>query len=354
MTWPGLRAQDSHQVTLDQIWSAFRVREQKVQTAKVSWKYRFVKSEYAVADAIANEREDPSRAADIVFPEETCRMSLAGERVRFESPIAVFAHGQGGRPTASVSAFDGSEQQFFSESLRRDKPHHGSIRESDAFSQWNMIHIYPLTYALRPLRPELFGPQPGDWQIVDDPAVIDGRRCVVMELAHPVETDTSTPRHRADRVYLDPEYGFRLLRRTAVMTNGQITIQVDARYERGDAPVWFPTSWTVATYGAVTGNLGESSEGRLIRVVLNESIRDEEFRIKFPRDTEVRRIFTPYESQVYVANADGQLLAASPRERLSVPTGSDPWWRSWGLMTAGVVLLALAIGWGICRRRKHV
>lgn len=350
-----VHAQELDEITLEDIWGAFRAREEQVESAQVTWKYRYMMSEYSVAGALEGEREDPSQASDVVFPEKTCRLSLAGERVRFESPIAVFDHGQGGRPTPSISAFDGVDDQGLITSLRDDVAHSGSLEQTDAWSQWNMIHLQALTCALRPLRAELFGPERGEWRILDDPAVIEGRQCVVLELAHPIERDSDSVYLEADRAYLDPEHGFRLVRRNNIMNNGQVGFQVDVRYEEGDSPDWFPTNWNVASYGFVTGKLIDSSENRLVSVVLNEPIPGSEFQIRFPPGAHVRRIFTPYESQMYVAQRDGQLVPASPRRSLLAPAAAEPWWRrSWGLTACGTVLLLLAVVWGERWRRNHV
>lgn len=239
-----VHAQEVDDITLEDIWAVFRARQEQVETAKVTWNYRFVMSEYSAADTLANEPEGPQEASDIVFPEQICRLSVADDRLRYESPIPVFAHGQGGAPTRNINAFDGTEEQSFTESLSPDTPHYGSLRQSKAPREWNMIHLQALTYALRPLRAELFGPEPGEWRILDNATVIDGRKCIVLELQHAVDPAVTVAPLRADRVYLDPEHGFRLLRHTAVGNNEEVTIQVDARYEGGDAPDWCPTRWT--------------------------------------------------------------------------------------------------------------
>lgn len=114
-----------------------------------------------------------------------------------------------------------------------------------------------------------------------------------------------------------------------------------------------PDTLDVATYGAVTGKLRESSENRLVSVVLNEPIPDSEFRIRFPPGTQVTRIHTPYDTQEYVVRGDGELVPASPRRRVNVPPAQERSWSSWGLIGAGVLLLPLAIAWGAWRRRRH-
>lgn len=344
-------AQEGGGGSLEEIWTALRERQERVQTARVSWTYQLMKSEHGVTDTLVASGADPKLADDLKSELHTSRLSLAGDRVRYETIIPSFVDNGGGRFVPGISAFDGDEQQFFTRSSRRDRPSSGSIMTREAFREWGNIHILPLTIALRPLRPEFFGPDPGEWQLVDRPTVVDGRQCVVLERLLPSVPEAEPPGQRGQQAYLDPAHEFRLLRYTNTL-DGRVTVQLDARYgEKEGAPAWVPSSWTSSMFGAVTGKLGQSSQNRLTGVVLNEPIPDEHFRIKYPPGTQVRRINTPYDTQMFVAQRDGELVPASPREHLNVAGVPESRWPAWLMLSFGVLILAVAVGWAFRKKR---
>jgi hypothetical protein len=267
------------------IWERLRSRQAAAETAEITWTERRLRVGAAALAEPKPPGPDDDPPEDFKFPDHTCRLVLSGDRVRYENliPTSVATDGRGGitplerRELAlSIGAFDGTRQQSFTGPTDGSGPN-GRLVARERFDEWVNIHLLPQFLAVRPLRPEIYGPSPRGWQIENRAAVVDGVSCLVLRSSEP-------PYIR--RLYLDPDRDY-VPRRFVGELGGRPESQVDIRYDRADLPEGVPSSWTATYYFFGEMNSFERSENVLESVTLGEPIADETYTIDYPPGTDL-------------------------------------------------------------------
>lgn len=260
---PTLRADER-----ETIWQAYRQRQAEAVTVSAGWRKS---SMYSTAPDIKLGRKPPPEAEDGYHhpPGYRVTLSLSGDRARFES----FSANDQEKLLPTIDAYDGTRHRSLTNNAS------GVVRELDAFDGWNNIHMRGLFLNVRPLRPEMFGPDPDAWSIDDRSAVIDGRTCVV--IVRPLKVFEHRYVHRA---YLDPAREYVPLRFESVL-NGKLHAQVDMTYARTEPPAWVASSWRSVLYAG--DRIHAQSQNDLEKVVLGPEIPDSAFTIDYPPGTRV-------------------------------------------------------------------
>lgn len=325
------------EVTVERIWQSLRERDENVETAQISWLYDLVISRDMAASSVAPAGGLQKRNTDeapMTLGEHESSLSLKGKRIRLEFVAASFAQGNRGVAAPSISAYDGQFQRQFTERTGSVDHHWGSINPA-VFDGWQGIHVVPLFYALHPLHPQVFGSGPKQWRLEPDPAVIDGRRCVIISR----HTRHPGSKYRLS-VFLDPARDFVPLRRESYV-NGNLSTRVDMTYVDGSEHSWLPARWTSTDFGNTTGRVLKRSDNRVTEVALNEPLPDDHFRFEFPAGTVVTDK-RQQEAQRFFVEEDGSWVPYEKGRTPATPVG-----RSWTTWTWLAVLVAGAVTLGI-------
>lgn len=347
---PG-RAQDA--ATLGEIQRVWQERHRVVDTARLGWTFELTFSSDQASRLIADSTGGEMTAtpdAELKLPASRSSVVLSADRVRYESTGASFASGERGAPVPHLSAFDGQVQQYLTDRTGRpNQRSQGSIGNMGAFDEWQNSDLLPITFALRPLRPEAFGPDTGRWRVDPRPSVVDGRQCVVISSADPKSPPEA--RHQYN-FYLDLNRKFVPLRVTSV-TDGHVIIKIAMRYEREGELFWIPSGWT-STWFTRQGKVMTVSEIRDVDATINEPVPDKTFQIEFPVGTVItdkrkgnqhfivqkNGSWSPYDPHTALIDKRKAMIAAQQ------PGGMMPW-----LVGAGICLIA---GLGFARWRRWV
>ncbi len=329
----------------DAAWQAFQRRQEATATASVVWSERLTVPGAPVLQSRPDGESDGA-AEERVSEGHRSTLILSGDRVRYESMIASYASGDEGF-IPHVSAYDGTRQQYLATGAEVS----GSIKEREVFDEWRNINLLGLFLALRPLREEFLGPTPEEWTVEGRPAIVDGRRCVVLAQRRGPLPQASSPASRTKLIYLDPARDYVPLRYESMLGN-TLSGRCDMRYERSEQPTWIPSSWASAFYRG--GEPIDRSENEIESVSLGLEVSGDTFTIDFPEGAQVS--FAGKRDEI----PPGRLVA--PVERLTVRDGkmvprrqalaeeTAEGWRLWPLLIAAGAA-ALGFAFLIWRRR---
>lgn len=317
---------------LDSIWSEFRQRQSAAEAARLE----FTMSQTLPADEVAQRVEPGSGGGqDLSVGPYPASIELSGDKVRFESLTLSFVGGDRGETVPTISAFDGENQQSYSDrSGRPGYPSQGAIKPLAKFREWENTALLPLFFAVRPLRQEAFGPNPSGWREEDRPAVVGGVRCLVIAKRPP---ETPPEFGHVIRAYLDPARDFIPLRVESAMRRGR-SVRLDVVYERGDPPRWVPSEWS-SVWLKRDGTTADETRCSLKDVTLGQPVADERFVITFPAGTTVVDERAG-RSEVFVVQPDGSFLAERSA-RATESSEKTPW--PWVIAAIGAVALGLAV-----------
>lgn len=325
------------------VWKEFLSRQQAVETANVVWSMRF----YLSVTARENMHERRPRFSTVVgqkpldLPPTERRLLVSGTNAcRYENIGLLFTQEDDGLPYRSIICYgeDGTYQSF-SERAGSVERHTGRIDHRDAPPVWDALHIKPLILALRPLRPEAFGADPSTWDIRSEPAVVDGRACLVLR-GYPPAFGSGGPVYELS---LDRSRGYIPLRYVSRdRASGRIYSQVDMRYERTEEPTWMPSWWKVDTFFG-DGTISEASENEKVQVTLGMTLPTDTFQINYPPGTLVRD--GRKGEQHFIIADDGRYVPRREAEARASSNGA-----SWPWLIAAFGAAALGIGLLVWRR----
>jgi hypothetical protein len=278
---------------LEVIWEQFAKRQKAGSTAR----FEFSRSTWRAGEVV-----DDDSGQDLLTDSNHETLLLSGDLVRYESQSVAVRPEDDGEYVSHISAFDGTSQQYFTNAASLSSGvDQASIQQQQAFDEWGNITLRGLFLNVRPLRPEFFGPDTLNWQLRKWPELVNGIECFVLhqtvrELPH-------EPASLIERVvYLDYARDYVPVRMTEGPP-GTAQITLDIVYERGDPPLWIPSSWKTEWHGAVSGKLLERSELMLKDVELGVALPASRFTIDFPADTVL--IDRSDGGRKHVVNADG-------------------------------------------------
>ncbi len=281
------------------IWQAFHARQEQASGARISFTCR---SHFSKAYFQASAVGDGSRLAanHMDVPAKHWNVLLSGDRLRIDYWGLDLRDADHPSAVAMASAYDGQELQSFSDTSSHAPPH-GLIRHATESNEWGALYMAGVTYSLRPLRPEAFGPSAQDYVVKAEHTLIDGHRGVEIEKAHAESPDDVT------RILLDKDNHFVPIRIDWYADTVR-RAHVEFEYDTKSPIPWFPTRWHGGIYDR-QGQLLEGVDCSDAQMTFDDNIPASDFRLRFPPGTQVVDLRSGREVN-WVVDADGALVPA--------------------------------------------
>lgn len=177
-------------------------------------------------------------------------------------------------PEELISTFDGAEARSLQTvGTNRTGFYHTNPYHAD---RWNM-HLLPIVGYFRPLNPQLNLFSPEKWKVVATDVKIGGSDCVMLR-----EGELTDNRYREIWLAKDKDFGL-VYRRD--MLEGRVASEISIGYRNDIKDGWVPTTWQVDRYS--NGRLIDHAVSKLVRLVINEPVKDDMFLVEFPAGTEI-------------------------------------------------------------------
>ncbi len=370
-------------MSVAEIVQMVKSRQQQVRTVDCTWSSvtLYPKGPAAYWSELAEARQ--SAEASEATVQDVRRLVIDGDRMRFERRGPMWNLDEGrfeGAEELAVFA-DGRERLLFA-------GRHGVPPRSGSTGARNhgvsAVHNYPVLMAYRLFDPVFGGPDPEQVELVGN-AIWEGQRCVVIE-----HWDRRRQGAIWDRWWLAEDLGYRVVHWRSMWPDGKVASQVTMQYERDKRGDWRLVSWDLQFGSGPQGEALELTKSKVTRLLLNEPVPPSEFELEFPPGTtvydgiediryvvgeqrehapemkdalsdaameefveNVRREHLPAEG----AEADKRVAPAEqpkapvapPVEAVAPPRRLSPYY--WLLIGCGVVLLVVAAGAALARRK---
>ena len=211
-------------------------------------------------------------------------LSFDGDRKRY--------HFQGVNPFNAegvkqdhTSTFNGKESKFL-ELVEREVPI-GFYFNEGYCRRAVLIDSLVLRFTFRAFRHERSGFDCSTLAISSRSGSIDGQKCVILERI----TLGIGGMDIQEYFWVDPTKGYSIVRYQ--LEQGILMRQIDIVYENDkDKLLWIPKDWTYNMFNP-DGTIKQTVESKLVKYELNPKLKDTDFEIEFPPNTQVNDLRLP-------------------------------------------------------------
>lgn len=335
-------------ITREIIWQRFQERQGAASTVHVVFTEQRLLSAEFVSPYRDRAQGDATKKAtrsghneDMLVRTSLGELWISGDQVRVDKEVLSLRHDSFGDRMPGKSAFDGTEQRNLTgaDTHPDHTPEATATRERHSVD-WKLLNLRPFFYAFRPVRAELFGQTPQEWELDVQPVVVGDHECVTLIGRPPGISDNKAWDYR---VYLDRHRDFVPLRIVSEPENGS-KAQVDIQYERTQDPTWCPSGWRIAIYKPNSTDVDVASEYTITDVELGSPIPDSTFKIEFPSGSRVIDM-RDGDRKVFNVQGDGTWRKYGQTGGSLVP------WMTWSRMGGVLLLILLIFGLFWIRRR---
>jgi hypothetical protein len=333
--------------------AAARARQKAVKTADIKFQRTEVISRGGVSE-IHQRGVVPGKKKMPVMPEKETtiksvnRLVIDGIMIRYENHHSMWHVGRNAvMSNHAITVFNGGlGKGFFPDGIGMDGKPFGIITEKKQHMDIKSYVLMPITTAFRWLDRKIASPSIADFKPSGVTVPIRGAPCQEFVM-----------RPSQDRIYsywVDPKKDY-VVRRIRNLLKGRLVNQVDIDHRRDDVCGWVPASWVYNQY-SLSGALLISTKVDVLSMRLNKPQAAELFDVRFPPGTQVNDHRT---SKEYRVQPNGTMREVSPTGKelgSTVYQPGDSWFQHhrWLLVSIGVVLAALVVGYFIRRKRvKH-
>ncbi|MHB1426674.1 MAG: LolA-like protein [Gemmataceae bacterium] len=275
-------------VTLDRIIKAWQARQDRVKSARISWKERRTEPKGSISSSMPRiVRRRLQLEDDAIIPPTDTTVEFAVSIHFHEAKVRYAYEGQewsdnikGYRNIKYTSVFDGVEaKDLHPEGVGYATWPIGVIRDGSTYRDAQMFRVRPVLFTFRPLVPEIRPFDIGSMTVTTGRVMIDGRSCVELERRAP-GTGTSV------FLWLDPARDFVIVRQR-IIERVQTVNQINIQYRADTASGWTPSGWTIVNHIA-SGHLYDAAECTVTDSEFNVEVDPSLFTLSFPPGSRVQ------------------------------------------------------------------
>jgi hypothetical protein len=281
---------------MEALLKTFRQREKDVATAAFSWSRRLVQSRGQ--DDSQPDSIQQTTADDFALKTTTETLTIKRNKMRYETTIPSFIPAANGS-SKLITAFNG-DTTFSHQPDNNSGRGQGVIGKAEISDDLQNVHLLAIVLAVFPCHPQLLGIDAENWEVADEPVVIEGNRCIEVR---PKAEGRAQPMYR--KIWVDPERDFAIRRFELIREDGKAAVAVAIGYAQGMERPWIPSQWKVDTLFG--GSSSEGSENTMSTAAINQPIADDLFEIKYPTGTIVFDKRKNKEEE-FVVGEDGRLI----------------------------------------------
>jgi hypothetical protein len=295
------------QVTLGAITKAWADRQDKVVSAKFSWKEHRVHPKGTLGDGreAGDAKPVTTPANDVAF-DLTHTLTFDGAKMRYTWKGKVWnSEGSGVVDQDYVGSFNGLAPKVLWPRGATGHPV-GTIMQGKKLLDVNQLQNLPLLMTYRAMHSTMGLFDPKEFMLSDRQGIVSGRKCVLLKQVN----------GGAITYWVDAENHY--LMRYATEKDGKTGIQIDLSYTPHPDYGQVLSGWRAVVYG-VNGRLTESSESQVTDYSINLKIPDDEFELEFPPGTRVSDLTTPSDIgdyTDYIVRKNGEKRAITADENL--------------------------------------
>lgn len=334
---------------VSRILSTWKQREAGIRSGEYRWEQLMVVPKGSVNFVVPALRNKPPAPPADVNQKGECRLWFAGDKARFEyDDVQWSAEESSMKPQYSISAFNGSSfKRLYPVHAEYTHPY-GMIFGPDDNPDMSNSALTPLLRAVRPINP-LFQPiDLAKFTPTPELITINGRACVVLTRAKSASTE--------ERLYLDAERSYNVVRLTQTRENVIIFKQDVYSWQVDPAGGWLPEKWDYVQRHN-NGQLWASSSCKLLTAATNADVAPSTFEITFPKGTYVVDA-SKAERTAAVIDADGRpgtelsLVESPTYDKLNDLDNAARSQRRWQWALAAVTGVAIILIAGIVYKRR--
>lgn len=318
---------------LSAIQAAWTQRQQKVNSARVTWVTRKYYPKGSIASSLS-EQNHPAGPAQDMWTEKHSTLILEGDKFHYSFQGQGWSHEQNRfLPESYTSVFNGSIAKTLHppRSDGNRKPQ-GDVGTAMTYLDHRFSPIIVINSTLRPVHPMF---RRYDFQFASVKSgriVVQGHPCYELRFQEPNSPSVSL-------AYVDPARDFVVVRMVE-MNADRVNSQTNIQYSTDPIVGWMPQEWEHVVARSDT-NLHVSTYCSITSVALNGPTEDEEFDIVFPLGA---RVYDHTQQRFVDATGDSDQFD-HVESLVAEETASEGMWVWVCSLALGVILTVAWVRW---------
>jgi hypothetical protein len=283
-------AQQPHGVTIEQICSVWRARQERVKTLRfeIEEHRTTMKGSQIGREALPPQFRQPGEVLRAVLPEDdvthalTDTVTIDGNKMRYTiegmrwaDPVEDFV------PCKYIGVYNGAVPKSLNvrEKNTIDLPPTGFILDYDHSTDQNLGLMFPILLHYRAFTPSIWEFDPSEWVVLPEQEHVGRRPCVVIQKEHPRTKGRQ-------RYWVDAGRECAVVRFVADSPRGTFA-QIDAAFQYDTMHGWIPHRWQYVFWQRGDGNITSNVTMIVSKWQINVPIDPSEFELEFAPGTVV-------------------------------------------------------------------